>query len=46
MAYASVVSQEIVIILLLLAVLDSLDVQYTGVPNAYLNANLKERVYF
>ena len=46
MTYASVVSQEIVIILLLLAVLDSLNVQYTGVPNAYLNANLKERVYF
>ena len=46
MTYASVVSQEIVIILLLLAVLNSLDVQYTGVPNAYLNANIKERVYF
>ena len=46
MTYASIVSRYSVIILILLANLNVLDVQCAYVQNYYINANPKERVQF
>ena len=45
MTHASFVSRYSVIIVLLLAALNRLDIQCADVQNSYLNANPKERVY-
>ena len=44
--YASVVSRVGVWFILMLEKPNGLDVKYSGVQNAYLNANPKERVWF
>ena len=44
--YFSVVSRDLVRILLTIGALNHLDVQFFDIHNAYLNANTDEKVYF